>query len=228
MTEEIIDDGELTPEPTVIDIPSMEVVSIGTMTVDAVAFQDALPAGPPTDLEVYATIVSTYGGPASNSYIDLTSANSFILSSVVDPSAWSKSDARARSAALLEATRDIDSLSYIGMRFSYNQALEFPRQLQTSWPWNFSTSNQDLSDRQLRMKAHVERATCWQALFILRNQGVNQVAEAITAGVRQRTKTIGSSSDNVSYSRNADILCYEARSLLSYYRTTKRIINRGG
>lgn len=224
-TEEI-SDGTLIPELG-DNLPLVEDTIIDGFP--AVVFQDANPTGVPKDLEFTATIISTYGGDQSNSYIDLQSAHNFIMTSIVDPTAWSSADWRARTAALLEATRDIDSVQYAGTKTTPNQILQFPRTYQTSWPYSLALLNQNfMSLSQIEAKRNVERATCWQALHILRLQGIDQTSEAISSGVRQRTRTIGSTSDNVSYSRDLNILCYEAKSLLTMYKTSRRVINRGG
>lgn len=57
------------------------------------------------------------GGPLSNSYLSLTAANSFIMTSIVDPSPWVNATVPIQEAALIQACRDIDSRQYIGGRY---------------------------------------------------------------------------------------------------------------
>src|SRR4051812_41110491 len=120
-------------------------------------------------------IDSTWGGSDSNSYIDLATADSFITEAVVDPAAWTVATTTQQSAALREATRDIDSQEYLGCRYYEDQMLQFPREFVNGWPWNRVTSGGSTvySIEQHRMQVAVEQATCYQAVSILRRGGLD-------------------------------------------------------
>ena len=63
-----------------------------------------------------ATLISTYGGKDSNAYISVSDATSFICTSIFDPTAWTSATSIQQCAAILQATKDVDSRQYIGPR----------------------------------------------------------------------------------------------------------------
>lgn len=171
-------------------------------------------------------IIEDWGGEDSNCYIALTAANSFVMSSIVDTSAWSDATPQQRNAALMEATRDIDAHEYLGQRYFYNQMLQFPRELLGSWPWNRTTQgNTGFSIEQHRMQVAVEQATCYQALAILRKGGRDIDQERIASGIRSFREQAGQAEEETVYSGTSagSKLCPDALNRLRQYRSQKTI-----
>lgn len=166
-------------------------------------------------------INSEWGGESANCYISLIAANAFVTSSVVDASKWTESTDTKRAAALIEATRDIDSYSYLGARYYQDQALEFPREFRGSWPWNRTTTGSAMTAEQQRMQRAVEEAVCYQALWILRNAGRNKHQELIASGVKYHMQQIGQAQEAFAYNGGMQIqrLCPEAMASLKKYRS---------
>lgn len=174
------------------------------------------------------TLISSWGGPGSNSYPSLTEANSFITTGILDHEAWDAATQQRREAALIEATRSVDSRQYIGVRYNYDQVLEFPRQMSFAFPWNrTNTSSTVFSTTHARMEADVKKAVCEQALFLLRNGGRDFHAENRAAGITEYTETTGPVHEKVVYSgrgANAGGLCQSALSYLSEWLTSRRVV----
>ena len=72
------------------------------------------------------TLIASYGGNGSNSYIDATQATSFIKSATLSFDAWTSLSGAQKQAALQMATRDIESFTYSGFRYFSDQTLQFP------------------------------------------------------------------------------------------------------
>ena len=174
------------------------------------------------------TVVATWGGASDNSYISFTAANSYLPSAVVDPAAWTSASTTQREAALMEATRDIDSKQYIGQRYFPDQRLEFPRSSNTgdSWPYNFtSTATPNFDIEQARAQVAIEQATCYQALWILRNSGRNYHSERIASGVKSFSEAVGPISESATYGGGTiERLCPEALSIIAPWITGKRAV----
>ena len=150
------------------------------------------------------TLISSWGGPDSNSYINVSQANSFIRSAVFDNDAWMVLDNTQKQAALIQATRDIDGRQYLGHRYFYEQALEFPRQLRSAFPYN-RTSTETLTQDviQLRMQRSVQEACAQQALFIARQGGRNRHAENIQNKIAGISESVGPIREFVQYGQKA-------------------------
>ena len=174
------------------------------------------------------TVIASWGGSTSDSYLSWTAANSFIRSAVVNIDAWTKADQRKQEAALKQATIDVDTRQYIGERYYTAQKLEFPRRLIVSWPLgvNVSTEITGQTDAEERMQSDVERATCFQAMWILRNGGRNPHAERIASGVTLAENEAGPLRERYEYKGKAMVLCSEALALLAPWMTSK-IVLRG-
>jgi hypothetical protein len=184
---------------------------------------DGSPSGHP--LLVFPTIIWSYGGPGSNCYVSETMISSFLETSVVGADSWFESSWSMRKAAMLEATRDIDVKQYVGGRYYYDQRLKFPRQLNLSFPWNRTgASSTVFSVTMLRMEEDVKRATCWQALHLLRSRGRNRHLEAIASGIRSRSSSAGPTSESLTYARNISRLAPEAIALLTEWTTSRRAV----
>lgn len=171
------------------------------------------------------TIIASWGGPHPvNSYIGLTEANSLITTTFIDPADWTSSTSIKQAAALIEATRHIDSRQYIGGRYYFDQQLEFPRVLSLTFPWNRTSVSSTVYDVQMgRMQRAVETATCMQALWLLRQSGRNLHAERISMGIKGFTETVGPLTEKVEYrGKSSEPLTYEAIKVLAPWLTTKR------
>lgn len=174
------------------------------------------------------TLISSWGGPDSNSYIDLTQANSFITTAIIDYSGWTALTTPQREAALIQASRDIDSRQYIGARYYFDQRLEFPRVLNSAFPFNRTTTGTITQDVvQKRMQGQVQEATAQQAAFIAKNSGASQHAENIQAGIVSISESVGPIREFVQYGANARVssarFSVEALQLLQDWMTGRRI-----
>jgi hypothetical protein len=200
-------------------------IDTGTHVQTLYVFSDAATVGPPADVEITATIIADWGGPLSNSYVTETEVNSYLMTAVTNNMSWLKTDWRARKAAMIEATIDIDSRSYIGQRYYYDQRLEFPRQLAIAFPWNRTWASSTIWSVEMgRMMEDVKKAASLQTLHILRTRGREQGIEAIVSGIKQRSSAIGGSVENVKYSRDIRRLGPEAIILLADWMTTRKVL----
>lgn len=176
------------------------------------------------------TLISAYGGVGSNSYIDVTQATSFIKSATLNFDAWTNLSGTQKQAALQMATRAIDSFTYSGFRYFSDQTLKFPRQFQSRFPFNRTTSStltQDIT--QARMQSNVEQATALQALKIANDGGSDPNAARIAAGVSGWSEAVGPIREAVQYgktsqrSSNRARMDPEAFGLLQEWMTSRRI-----
>lgn len=72
------------------------------------------------------TLDATVGGASANTYADATDADDY-LSYRIGASAWTGYSDDLKAQALVSATRDIDTLDFVGERATDTQALEWPR-----------------------------------------------------------------------------------------------------
>lgn len=138
------------------------------------------------------TLISSYGGPDSNSYVSLSFANSYIALNTFASSVWTATSTTLRQVALVQATRDIDAFTYLGHRRYYDQYLKFPRQMKSNFPWNRTsvvTVTQDVT--QKRMQRDVQEATCIQALKIVVDGGTDPISDLASRGVSAKSKAVG-------------------------------------
>ena len=174
------------------------------------------------------TIISSWGGPDSNSYISISQANSFIKTAIFDDSAWDGLSATQKGAALIQASRDIDTRQYIGTRYFFEQRLEFPRQLRSSFPFNrTSTATLTQDTIQKRMQSDVEEACAHQALKVARDGGRNIHIENVKNNITGISEAIGPIREFVQYGSKASIgnmrMSFEALGLLQDWMTGRRI-----
>ena len=174
------------------------------------------------------TLIASYGGNGSNSYIDVTQADSFIGSAVFANTEWFTLANTQREAVLLQATQDVDSRQYIGHRFNFEQLLEFPRQLRSAFPFNrtsTATINQDTIQR--RMQQDVQQATAWQAVKISREGGRNVHIENVKNNIVGISESVGPIREFVQYGQRSTVgnmrIASEALSLLQDWMTGKKI-----
>ena len=146
------------------------------------------------------TLINSYGGPDSNAYIDITQANSFIRTATLDNDAWFALSNTQKSAALMMASSDIDARQYVGSRYFFDQHLEFPRQLQSSFPWIRTQSSTFTQDTiQKRMQENVSQAAALQALKIARDGGRNRHLENIANGIVGVSESVGPIREFIQY-----------------------------
>lgn len=178
------------------------------------------------------TLIASYGGNASNSYIDVTQANSFIRSAVFANDEWFELSGRQRESILLQATRDIDARQYVGTRRFFAQFLEFPRELRSNFPFNRTTQLETVSgdDTQRRMLRDVTEACALQAVFLARQGGRNEHAERLSQGIRSISEGVGPLREFIQYGQRATggsaRLAQDVVARLSEWTTTRRIIRK--
>lgn len=148
------------------------------------------------------SLISSYGGPNSNSYISLTAASSFLETTLIGKqlTVWTSLTSVQQAAVLMQATRDIDTRQYLGIRRFYDQKLEFPRQIQSAFPYN-RTSTETLTQdvEQKRMQSDVERATAYQAAWLAEFEGLSDDQANIALGIKQFSERVGPISQTVIY-----------------------------
>lgn len=72
------------------------------------------------------TITATPGSESANSYVTLAEANTY-LEAHLDASIWAPIDDERKKAALVAATREIDTKQFAGRRDLQEQSLAWPR-----------------------------------------------------------------------------------------------------
>jgi len=148
------------------------------------------------------TLINSWGGLDSNSYIDVTEANSYIKSATLNNDAWFDLSSAQRAAALMRATADIDAKNYVGHRYFFDQALQFPRQLRSAFPYNFTTSETITQDVfQRNMQRDVQRACALQALKVARDGGQNNHLQNIANGIKSISESVGPIQETVQYGK---------------------------
>jgi len=148
------------------------------------------------------TLIASYGGPDSNAYINVTQANSFILSTLigVQRTTWQGLNTREREACLMQASRDIDSRQYVGSRRFSDQLLEFPRQLRSAFPFNRTSTETITQDtEQRRMQTDVQRACAYQAAWLAEFEGLSNDQANQALGIKQFSERVGPISQTVIY-----------------------------
>ncbi len=122
-------------------------------------------------------LIATPGASNANTYITRDKAT-VILESVLNNEPWINASSAQKDIALVEATRDIDSLPLRGVRY-YN----YPEGHPSRQALHFPTSTHIYMGK-LYIPAEVEIATVFQALYLLRS-GTEQQArkDMISAGV---------------------------------------------
>lgn len=74
-----------------------------------------------------AAIDATIGGASANSYATVAQADAYFDERVPAVSSWSAATADEKIRALIQATRRLDILDWIGWRVADSQALRWPR-----------------------------------------------------------------------------------------------------
>lgn len=171
------------------------------------------------------TLIASWGGPDSNSYLSLTDANSLIPSNIFEYSAWTDATSAQKEAALAIATTQIDAYGFVGARYYWDQRLQFPRTLRESFPWN-NTVTASLTEDPVyrRMRENVQLATAVQAVFIAKSGGKNIHVENVQLGLRRFRETTGPVTDEYEYKDRVSLgpLDPDAMRLLSEWIEQKR------
>jgi hypothetical protein len=83
--------------------------------------------------EVYGdiTLNSKLGDPSANSYCSITQANEYILNKYGHSTTWDDLTVEGKKRILIQATKDIDLMSFRDSKYYKSQALEFPRHTHT-------------------------------------------------------------------------------------------------
>ena len=183
------------------------------------------------DSTLVATIICSWAGCYDTSYSSIEEADAFLMTKFGKSDSWLDLDDTDKVAALMTATQQIDlAYSWIGAKYYYNQALEFPRAI--SCPTNISEPSSDYltlllsSQEQILMQRFVKKACIEQAFSIMENAGENVHAKNKANGITSYSENYGNISESYSY-RGGDIgsmLCPEAKKLLRQYRGQPRLL----
>lgn len=108
-------------------------------------------------------INATVGSSTANSYMTIEAADAY-FSARLGSDAWHGASAEEKSAALQQATSNLDDFSYVGYRNSPTQALNFPR----AYPYNDDPEKQSST---IAIPTAIRKACCEEALYLLQNRG---------------------------------------------------------
>ena len=108
-----------------------------------------------------------------NSYVTIEEANT-ILEDYFDTESWDNANDNVKEKALKNATRNIDTLSLRGHKYSSSQKLKFPR--------NFS-----IFDESGEIETKVKIAATVEALAILDNRNNETVSDIARLGITGRS-----------------------------------------
>ncbi len=163
-----------------------------------------------------STLDYTWGGSMADSYISLTEAETCVAHYVLDSLDWAGASGQTKDMALRMATRQIDSLVYLGTRRIYTQTLKFPR-------WFNYPGRIDRTEDQV--KADIQLATCIQAAYLVRQGGRDAHAENLNAGIRQSSESVGPIRDQFTYTGGGAPLplCTDAIRIIGPYRGMRQI-----
>lgn len=128
-------------------------------------------------------LVVTSGSASANSFLTQDAADTY-LDARLNSSAWSGASDDDKARALIEATRELSVLNYLGQRTDGTQALSFPREylMDPDDPDSFYYANTEIPQR-------VKDATCELALEFLKAGTTDLGVTDSSAGVI--LKTIG-------------------------------------
>jgi len=180
------------------------------------------------------TIVATWGGSTANCYTTYAYANDWIAGNVLDPTPWTSATVTQRTAALLTATRQVDSRQYIYDRKYGDQTLELPRVLPSGAPLSaLPYDTTVVSELEERMENDVKYATCLQAVHVLKQLSYASHETMRMAGVKALSKVVGPVTESFQYgsaeeSRSTqggrnNPLCEDALSYLRNWMTSRKI-----
>lgn len=146
------------------------------------------------------TVISSWGGGTSNSYIDYTDAVVY-LESKLYTAPWTAVGSLVCEKALVEATRRIDAINWRGDRYFTFQKLAFPRAITALYPdlgamtegvWSQLAAQ---NDEYTRMYNNVRDATVEEAVYLLDNMQVDARGRATPFAERISMLGVGSFND---------------------------------
>lgn len=174
------------------------------------------------------SLVNTWGGASSNTYADLDEFETF-TDELIDQTPYTGATTPQRAAALVQATRAIDSRNWRGQRYHWNQRLEFPRT-------QYADGNRFSNDSYLspigspanpewtRMQEKVRTACCEHAITLLDNDGEDNLLSLQARGVKSYSESIGKISESYSFSGGVKVLTPKAMRLLNEYYEGPRLV----
>ena len=125
------------------------------------------------------TITSTVGGSASNSFVTVAEMTTY-CEGRLNASVWVATP--AQEPALVEATRELSMMDWLGLTVSETQALSWPRQYV---PDPESPSGQYFASTEIPQR--IKDATCELALQFLKAGTTDISAASTTDGVIEKT-----------------------------------------
>ncbi len=153
------------------------------------------------------TLVATAGATTANTYVTLTDAETLILEYLPQiTTGWSAATDASKNIALVQATKDIDSLRLSGSKYHTDED-EGGDDYQ---PLHYPITDNITGDSDLYIPAKVERATVLQACFLLMGADANSMG-------------VGGSSEKPAPVR----ICREALAELKPWIITSIRIDRG-
>lgn len=160
------------------------------------------------------TIVATAGGSASNSYITLAEAETY-MEARLNAATWDAATEDSKNRALVEATRELDVLEWLGWRTDDVQALSWPR----DWVVDPDDPNGDYySDAVVPQR--VKDATAELAFQFIKSGTTDVAAMDDTQGIRRKKVDVLETEYDPAYRRTGmarypRVLAY-VRPLLAY------------
>jgi hypothetical protein len=118
------------------------------------------------------TIVAEAGSSTANSFVTLDEAEAY-MAARLNASAWSNASEADKNIALVEATRELTVLAWVGERVTDSQALSWPREFAVNPDASFGTGTQYYADTLIPQR--VKDATSELAFQFL-NLGTTDLA----------------------------------------------------
>lgn len=172
-----------------------------------------------------ATIISSWGGPGSNCYCEVTSASAYFETKVGDLSMWTDASTAQQIASLIQATRLIDANPWRGTKYYWDQRLEFPRTLFDEGDNRFTTSlGTPYALEYAQMQEDVIAACAEQAFWLIKNSGVDELRELQDRGVKSYSESIGKISESYTFNTAGARLMADSSLLLRKYRSSPRVV----
>jgi hypothetical protein len=159
---------------------------------------------------------------SEDAYLSAEEADAFALR-VADTAAWAAADDDLRSAVLLQASDELDTLRFAGARYEATQAREFPRWVggePPSWPATKQVETPEIWDWDEETEAavvpeRVKFAAFLQALSILRDPARMERLRDRHDGVT--AQAAGGVSESYDPGRRASLVSLEATKQLRPY-----------
>lgn len=148
------------------------------------------------------TITTTFGSAEATAYISIAEASN-LLEASFDFSVWDGATAEDKARSILQATRAIDLMSFIGAKLTDTQSLEFGRL------YDDGTSDTEYPEP-------VKLACALEALWLLKYKDDKQSERALKArrdGILSRS-TEGASENYNDPSKKSALNCVEAERII--------------